>query len=133
MALAILGEAWGASGDFGKSFDALEQALAIAEDIEHQQWIVQALWGLGGLHIDFLDFQAAQAYLERALTISRSMHSKLWTNAVAGQLASVFAARGEIEAANGLLDAELNSGTSMRGQSQRHLWCGRIDQLLAGE
>ncbi len=31
MALAILGEAWGASGDFGKSLDALEQALAIAD------------------------------------------------------------------------------------------------------
>jgi DNA-binding NarL/FixJ family response regulator len=128
--LAMLGECVAAAGDFGRGLDLLREALAIAEEIEHRQWMAQAHLGLGGVHADLLAPATARAHFAHMLALGRALRSPLWTTIAAGRLASVLITERELDAAQEAL-AEFDASSPMQTPGQRLLWCARAELALA--
>ena len=128
---AILGEVLGVAGDFGRGLDLLEQGLAIAEEIEHHQWQVQARWGLGGLWFDLGAWDQARFQLETALALATEIRSLIWQNLVRSGLASTLIALGDLTGARAVLDAASLPELPMRTLFQRRLWSSWVELQLA--
>ncbi|MGH2532611.1 MAG: helix-turn-helix transcriptional regulator [Thermomicrobiales bacterium] len=129
FALAMWGEGCAAAGEFGDALELLRSSLAIAEEIEHHQWMVQAHIGLGGLHADLLALPTAHTHVEQALTLAEAIHAQNWIVFATGSLASVLVAQGELmqaEAALSAFDPEMPARTI----GQRLLWCARAELAL---
>jgi DNA-binding CsgD family transcriptional regulator/tetratricopeptide (TPR) repeat protein len=129
--LETLGEALGTAGEFGSALARISEGIAIAEELEHWQWIVQGRWSLARLFGLMLAPARERAELERVLTTSRAIHSQLWVNIASAGLASSLVALGEIDAAERLLSEVLAANMPMRTQGQRLLWLARADVALA--
>jgi DNA-binding CsgD family transcriptional regulator len=129
--LSVLGTVYAAAGDFGQALDVLGDALAIAERIGHDEWLVYALWGLGHTCLELGDRRAAREHLERALNLVRSLHSTLWIRGIAGTLARVLVMDGSLDAAEAIIATELQPETSLTTILSRHLWLSRAELLLA--
>jgi DNA-binding CsgD family transcriptional regulator len=121
----------GSQGEYGRALAAARHSLAIAEEIEHRQWIVGAHAALGMLHLDLLAFEAAQSHLERALTIAREIGSRVWTSSTAAYLALTYMTQGELGRAEALLNDALATETPMRTQGERLCWFARGELALA--
>ncbi len=129
--LALLGEGWAAAGDFGKALAFLHQSTAIAEEIDHRQWMVQARWGLARLFGAMLMPERERGELEGVLGLARDIHSRGWTSTATAGLASAFVALGKTEAAASALADVLTPETPMRAQGERLLWAAQADMALA--
>lgn len=68
-----------AEGKHGEALRNAESALAIAREIDHQQWQVISLLTLGLIAADLLDHRRALASFDSALTIARALGSAQWT------------------------------------------------------
>jgi DNA-binding CsgD family transcriptional regulator/tetratricopeptide (TPR) repeat protein len=128
---ALAGSCHGRGGHFSLALDLLNEALAIAKEIGHQEWSIQSLWGLGQLHSDFFALEAAQQYLEQALDLSRAIQSPLWVTLVTGGLASLLIQVGDLSAAEALLIDAYLAVTALRTQGQRWLACAAAELALA--
>ena len=72
FSLAILGQVWIAAGDFGKALTLLQQSIAICEEIDHRQWMIQARWGLAQLYGAMQAPDLERAELEYAFSLCAS-------------------------------------------------------------
>ena len=72
-----LGMTLGCSGDYGRAIPLAEEALRIAMEIEHEQWHVAALRGLGELHLDLLDAVEARRLMEEGLELAQKNKVRL--------------------------------------------------------
>jgi DNA-binding CsgD family transcriptional regulator len=129
--LALLGEVLAAGGEFGKSLTYLRQSIAIAEEIDHRQWMVQARWGLARLYGTMLLAAREREELEQILTLARSINSRIWVSSIAAALASTWLAMGDVDAAEKLLEDIAPNEIPMRTQGQRLLWQARAELALA--
>ena len=84
----------GARGDYARAFEHGHAALAIAEAIEHRQFMAAAHRLLGQLHLDLLALVEAQDHLERALALARAIESSFWIQSVSSFLASTYILQG---------------------------------------
>ena len=121
----LLAMCLGPQGDYARALDAVRASLALAEEIQHRQWIIGANAALGILHLDLLAFDAAQSHLERALALAREVGSQVWADSTAGYLAATYAAQGELGRAEALLNEVLAKNMPMQTQSQRLCWYAR--------
>ncbi|HEY7832577.1 MAG TPA: AAA family ATPase [Ktedonobacterales bacterium] len=121
----------GPRGDFGPGLAAAREALRIAEEIEHHQWIIAALCTLCRVHAALLDFPAAREYCERALSLARISGSRHWIGCAAGNLASAYVGLGELERAQATLDELQPPDAPAQTIAQRQMWCARIELALA--
>jgi ATP/maltotriose-dependent transcriptional regulator MalT len=82
-----------------------EKALRIAERLGHREWTCHALWAIGSIRRDAGDLDGAEPPLRRALELADNMpvHAS-WSGA---RLAQVLVARGDLEAAEPLVDRAL--------------------------
>ena len=110
-ALWNLGFCLGAQGDYGRALAAAKEGLAIAEDIEHRQWMAAAHFGLGALYLDLLALPQAKEHLEQALSLARETASGHWTDCAAGLLASTHIQQRALASAEAVLDAVLSTGS----------------------
>jgi DNA-binding CsgD family transcriptional regulator len=129
--LALLSECHAATGDFGPALAAARGGLAVAEELEHHQWMAQAHCVSASLHLELLDLPAARSHAERTLALGQAVRSRMWTNSASGLLASVLVRQGELAAAEAVLGRVLDPATPMRAQGQRHAWCARAELALA--
>jgi DNA-binding CsgD family transcriptional regulator len=129
--LALLGEMWAAAGDFGKALVLLHESIAVAEEIDHRQWVVQARWGLARLFGTMGMPEEERDQLERVMALSREIHSRGWMRVAAAGLASTLATLGETEAATSVLAEMLTAETPMRAQGERLLWAAQAELALA--
>jgi DNA-binding CsgD family transcriptional regulator/tetratricopeptide (TPR) repeat protein len=129
--LALLGGGWAATGEFGRALTLLQESLAIAEEIDHQQWLVQARWELAQLFATMELYGRARDDLERILASAQAIHSRGWTSTATAGLASALVALGETEAAQTVLAEILTAETPMRAQGERLLWAARAELALA--
>jgi DNA-binding CsgD family transcriptional regulator len=120
----------GPQGEYARALEAGEAGLAVAEEIEHRQWISGAHAALGMLYLDLLALNAARPHLEEALALARAVGSQVWVGLTSGYLALVYAAQGNLELAEATLDDVLESDTPMQTQSQRLCWYARGELAL---
>jgi len=120
----------GPQGEYARALEMAQTGLAVAEEIEHRQWISGAHAALGMLYLDLLALNAARPHLEQALALARAVGSRVWVGLTSGYLASVYAAQGKLELAEATLNDMLESDTPMQTQSQRLCWYTRGELTL---
>jgi tetratricopeptide (TPR) repeat protein len=127
----ILGEVYAARGDYGRGLGLIREALEIARQIDHRQWLAAATMLLGCAHKDLLDLKAAQAHLTTAVDLAREIESWHWIRTASGYLALTHIARGEPDRAEQVLSSVLTPETRAQTLGQRQAWAARVELALA--
>ena len=109
-------------GEVGRAIEDGTRGLALAEQIEHQQWMVSNGFALGGLCLEFLDFAGARARFEMALATARAIHSPFVISMGTAFLALEHTATGDHAGAEALLSGVVHIGTPMETIGQRMAW-----------
>src|SRR5437763_13545763 len=77
----------GPRGEYARALEVAQRGLAIAEDIEHRQWITAGHRAFGALYLDLLALSQAQQHLEQALSLAQEIGSWNWIRIISGFLA----------------------------------------------
>jgi DNA-binding CsgD family transcriptional regulator len=131
FSLAILGQVWAGAGDFGRAMSLLTQSIAICEEIDHRQWMIQARWGLAQFYAIILAPELAQVELEAIIALAHEVNSAVWTNMAVAGLASALVSFGQTAAAADVLRTYVTDETPRRTLGQRLLWLARAELALA--
>ncbi len=94
-ALWMLGRCLGTRGDYGLAVSYADEAIYVATEIGHSQWIVAAGCALGSIYLDLFALDRASALLEETLVRARETGSFHWTRTAAGTLASCYILQGD--------------------------------------
>jgi DNA-binding CsgD family transcriptional regulator len=121
----------GGVGDFGRALAAGADALRIAEQIAHRQWLAAAHSNLGQIYVHLLAPAPALEHLVPGLEAARSGRSAWWASTITCNLALAHMLRSDIETAEAVLRAESTPDGPVGTLAQRRLiWAwGRL--LLA--
>jgi DNA-binding CsgD family transcriptional regulator/tetratricopeptide (TPR) repeat protein len=130
-ALVNLASCLGPRGDYARALKVAQRALRIAEEIEHAQWTVAALWVLGTLYRALLALPKATAHLERGWALAREIGSWHWQRVIAGHLATLYMIEGDFTRAETLLEATQVVDAPPRSFGQQCVACARVDLALA--
>ncbi len=130
-ALISLAGCLGASGEYARALALVQRGLALAEELEHAQWSIAALWTLGTIYRALLALPTARAYYERALARAREIGSWHWIHCASGYLATVCVIQGDFAQAEAVLTAAGADEGAPQTMGQRSLACARIDLALA--
>src|SRR3989440_3388233 len=121
----------GPRGEYARALELAQRGLAIAEEIEHPQWITAGHRALGALYLDLLILPTAQQHLEQALALAQEIGSRYWTRIVSGFLALVSLAQHDVTRAEALLNAALGPDDPTQTVGQRLVWYARAELALA--
>ena len=88
-ALFALGQYLGPRGEYAYALKVAQEGLALAEQIEHHEWMTNGYWTLGALYLDLLALPEARTSLEQAFTLAHEVGSWNWIRIVSGFLARV--------------------------------------------
>ena len=127
----FLGMMLGAAGEYELALPGTRQALQIAREIEHRQWMVATRCMLGNLYADLGDLTAARSELEWAVESARQINSPYWSRSATGWLTSILVRGNELDAAVSCLGQELDAETPMNMLAGRLLWCAAAELALA--
>ncbi len=129
--LFSLGHYLGPHGEYARALEMAQAGLALAEQIEHRQWITFGYWILGTLYLDLLVLPEARASLEQALALAHEVGSWNWIRIVSGFLALVLIFQQDLVQAESILTAALEPDAAMQTIGQRLVWAARADLALA--
>jgi DNA-binding CsgD family transcriptional regulator len=118
-------------GAYAPALTALRTALAMAEEIEHREWVADSLQALGQLYCDLLAFDEAQDCLTRALALAHELGSTIWVHHCVALLAVVSAAQGDLERAEALLATVADAANVPPTLGTRLLLVARAELALA--
>lgn len=129
-ALLALAQYLGPHGEYARALEVAQAGLALAEQIEHRQWLAATHWQVGVLLLDLLALPEAQHHLEKALRLSREVGSWNWI-----RIASAFLARQQLlqedpVSAETILTAALEPDDAMQTIGQRLVWAARADLAM---
>ncbi len=130
-ALFALAQYLGPHGEYARALEAARASLALAEQIEHRQWLAGAHWQVGALYLDLLALPEAQQHLEQALALAREVGSWNWIRIVSGFLASAYLLRQDQTSAEAVVADALEADAAMQTIGQRLVWAARADLALA--
>lgn len=131
FALWIEGGCLGTIGDYARALDLTRQGVAIADEIEHLQWMAGSRWTLGSILLDILSYTQARECLEQAHAFACASGSTHWTRAAAGLLAIACISQGDTRQAEVALGQAVPQGDSLPSHAQRCVWRGRAELALA--
>jgi non-specific serine/threonine protein kinase len=131
FALWNLGACLGPQGEFDRALRYVQEAIAIAEEMEHKQWLSAALFVLGAIQLDLQEIPQSRASLERAVEIARECGSMLWTRVAAGYLARCYIQSGELDLALAMLDSVVPPDAPARTLGQRIVHAARASLYIA--
>jgi tetratricopeptide (TPR) repeat protein len=131
LALWVLGEGFAGAGDYRRALELEQQAIAIAADMGHQQWLSAATMLRGAIHADLLDYAGGQPDLVRGVELAHEMGSLHWTRVGAGFLASTLIAQNELTRAQETLDRYAPESLPAVTLGQRQSWTARVELALA--
>ena len=80
----------GSQGQYARALVAAQRGLAIAEEIEHRQWMTAGHCALGALALDVLALSQARLHLEQAMALAQQIRSQFWVRFSVGLLARVY-------------------------------------------
>ncbi|HEX9989319.1 MAG TPA: tetratricopeptide repeat protein [Chloroflexia bacterium] len=122
MSLGYVAHGLGMRGEYGKALDFGRQAIQLTRAIVHKQWMVNALFALGGAYHDLLALPQAREHLEEAVALAREIGSAFVENVGTAFLASTYIALRRLDLARSVLDGVLNRDTPMRTLGQQLVW-----------
>jgi len=121
----------GPRGEYARALEVAQQGLAIAEEIEHRQWMAAGHRALGALYLDLLALSEARSHLEQALALAQEIGSWNWIRIISGFLAPTYLLHHDQASADSLLTAALPPDAPMQTLGQRLVWAARADLALA--
>jgi DNA-binding CsgD family transcriptional regulator len=121
----------GPRGQYARALELAQRGLAIAEEIEHRQWMTAGHLALGALALDVLALSQARLHLEQAMALAQQIRSQIWIRLTAGLLARVYLLQHDPERAESLLSSWLSPDTPFHTMGQRTMWQSRAEILLA--
>ncbi|MGI8857833.1 MAG: helix-turn-helix transcriptional regulator [Thermomicrobiales bacterium] len=123
-----------AYGNFGAALAHGHEAVRIATEIEHQQWIVCGRWALGHAYFLMRNADQAIAHLAAALPLARDLGSAWWIGNITGYLAQAYLLRRDIPAAEALLAATMPRDHAPRSSPERRMaWAWGETMLAKGD
>ena len=129
--LVSLGHYLGPRGEYARALEVVQASLALAEQIEHRQWMTFGHWELGVLYLELLALPEARQHLEQALALAHEIGSRHWIRVVTGFLARVYLFQQDQTSAEAILTAALEPDAAMQTSGQRLVWAARADLALA--
>ncbi len=129
--LVSLGHYLGPRGEYARALEVVQASLALAEQIEHRQWMTFGHWELGVLYLELLALPEARQHLEQALALAQEIGSRHWIRVVTGFLARVYLLQQDQTSAEAILTAALEPDAAMQTIGQRLVWAARADLALA--
>jgi DNA-binding CsgD family transcriptional regulator/tetratricopeptide (TPR) repeat protein len=108
-------------GQLGRGLAHLRTALAIAEEIEHQQWLLGAQCHLGQLYVRMLAPEHALEYLNAGLPLAEKLGSAWWRGSSAIYLAQAYLLQDRVEQAAAALAAVGSKNHEPRTLLERRL------------
>jgi tetratricopeptide (TPR) repeat protein len=131
---AFLSEALAELGEFAEGITYGEEAIRIAEAVDHPFGRVQAYLGIGNLYLYKGDLPKAISVLERGLELCQTLNIPLLFPVVAAALGSASALSGRSAAALPLLEQAVEQVTSVRHGVFLPRWTIQLGEgyLLAG-
>ena len=121
----------GPQGEYARALEVAHQGLAIAEEIQHRQWMTAGHRALGVLYLDLLALTEAQQHLEQALELAGDVGSRNWVSIISGFLAPVYLLQHDQVSADSLLTAALEPDGALQTLGQRLVWAARANLALA--
>ncbi|HXX79560.1 MAG TPA: LuxR C-terminal-related transcriptional regulator, partial [Ktedonobacteraceae bacterium] len=118
-------------GDFGTSLVHAQQALRIASEIEHQQWMAATYCILGRIFTLMLDSTKAIQALEAGLSLASNLGSAWWMGNIRTHLALAYILEHEYAKARSVLEAALPADMHPRNLAERRLLWARGELALA--
>jgi tetratricopeptide (TPR) repeat protein len=121
-------------GRFSEGLTYGEEALQIAENVDHRYSLIVACLGLGVLYLQTGEPQRAIAVLERGVALSQAERLPQLFPLVAGPLGAAYTQTGRVAEATPLLEEAVERAATMNFmgiQSRRLAWLGEA-YLLAG-
>lgn len=128
-AAAQLGISYASQGQYTRALQLAARGLDLAEQIQHHQWIVGALYTMGTIHAELLNAEYAQVLFERGVELARATRSEYWARVMTAWLAISLIGQSQFARAHEILDRALQEDTPMQTMAQRRLWSARV--LLA--
>lgn len=130
-ALWCLGGGLGTQGEYARAVAMAQASLAIAEEIQHQQWLTAANGILGMLYLDLLALPQATMHLERALALAHAIGSLHWIRVTSSWLVMALTSQKEFARAESVLGAAIPSDAPMDSVGKRQCWLARAELSLA--
>ena len=130
-ALCALGQCLGLRGEYAQALKLAQEGLALAEQIEHHEWMTHGHWVLGALYLDVLALPEALQQLEQALALAQEVGSWNWIRIVSGFLAPAYLMQQDLAKAESILTSALEPDAAMQTIGQRLVWTARADLALA--
>ena len=121
-----------ARGEYAESLALIHEGLAIAQEIDHREWMTAGEWGIGLILAELLNVSAAHEHLVRARELGEASGSWHWRNLTVAMLAEYQIGLGDLAAAAALL-ASARDDLPMRTLGQRRVWLARVKLALAAE
>ena len=116
----------GPRGEYRWTLQAGLQGLRIARDIGHQEWITGALSRLGHLYMDIFAYDEADRCFQESLGVADRSEMNFWAYNVAGVLANLYTARGELDRAAKLLEDRRIPDIPPNSLPVRYCWVSAI-------
>jgi predicted ATPase/class 3 adenylate cyclase len=136
---AVVSRAWLARclaelGAFPEGVAYGEEAVRVAEAVDHPNSLILAYLGVGFLALRTRDFFRAIPVLERCLDLCRGYNVQLWFPETASALGCAYACAGHVTEALLLLEEAEQSGAALGTMGGQSLWVGYVSEayLLAG-
>jgi tetratricopeptide (TPR) repeat protein len=127
----VMATCYGLAGKFGMGLASAEDAIAVAEEIGHEQWTLAGRCLLGGILLEMLDPEDAIGNLKTAAGLAERSNSLHWHNTVCGFLAGAWIALKDFQVAESLLEASWPQSSRPRSLSEGKLWLAKAELRLA--
>ena len=108
-------------GEFDEGLRVAEEAVRLAESVDHPLSLLVARAGLGVLHLRRRAFDLAIAELEPALRLTETWHTPLWFPRIASALGMAYARSGRAAAGMQLTEEAVTRGGAMNVGGGRSL------------
>jgi DNA-binding NarL/FixJ family response regulator len=118
-------------GMFGEAMQRASNALKLATEIEHRQWVAASQHALGYIHLQMLQPETAIQWFELALAFAMRLGSAWWQGGITASLASAYILNKEPNKARAILDAELNRETLEDTLAKQRMLWAKGNLLLA--
>jgi len=110
-------------GNFGASLVHAQEALHIANEIEHQQWLAATYCVLGRIFTLMLDSTQAIQTLEAGLSLASNLGSAWWMGSIRTHLSLAYILKHENTRARSVLEAAITADAHPRNLAERRmLW-----------